>query len=83
MGITGGPVVEEVDGHATSFLVFVGWETIEHHDAYHHTEEFKGLRNVLIDPTKGYSYYGHVAFQNEETGDLKSLVPYRKFDVKL
>lgn len=74
MGISGGPVVEEVDGHATSFLVFVGWESVELHDAYHHTEEFRNLKNVLLDPTKGYAYYGHVAFRNEQTGNLKSAV---------
>ncbi len=78
MGISGGPVVEEVDGHATSFLVFVGWESVEAHDAYHHTEEFRRLRGVLIGPTKGYAYYGHVKFQNEETGDLRSEVKVKE-----
>lgn len=74
MGISGGPVVEDVDGCATSFLVFVGWESVESHNAYHHTEEFARLRHVLSDPVKAYAYYGHVCFSNEETGNLKSEV---------
>lgn len=73
MGISGGPVVEDVDGCATSFLVFVGWETVELHDAYHHTEEFARLKYVLEEPVRGYAYYGHVCFRNEETGETKSL----------
>jgi hypothetical protein len=76
MGISGGPVVEPIDGCQTAFLVFVGWESVKHHDEYHHTEEFARLRGVLIEPTqgKGYAYYGHVRFCNEETGAQKSRV---------
>jgi len=73
MGSSGGPMVEEVDGYVTRFLVLMGWETVELHDAYHRTEEFARLRDVLTEPTKGYAYYEHVRFYSEG-GDEKSLV---------
>jgi len=38
LGCAGGRVVEPVDGHENTYLVYVGWGSIEKHEAYHHTE---------------------------------------------
>ena len=65
MGIAGGPVVEDVDGARTSFVVFVGWESVEMHEKFHRSEGFRGVKHVLEEPVRGYVGYGHVCFRNE------------------
>jgi hypothetical protein len=65
MGIAGGHIVEEVDGMKNAFIALVGWENVEVHDAYHHTQHFRDRRRILLDPAKGrFNYYGHLAFEN-------------------
>lgn len=63
MGIAGGEVVEPVEGHERSYLVFVGWETVKKHEDYHHTEHFRKHFIILNIGHKGYTEYGHVVFQ--------------------
>ncbi|KAL1852798.1 hypothetical protein Daus18300_012042 [Diaporthe australafricana] len=63
MGIAGGEVVESVEGHDRSYLVFVGWETVKKHEDYHHTEHFQKHFIILNIGHKGYTEYGHVVFQ--------------------
>ncbi|KAF8846538.1 hypothetical protein BDZ45DRAFT_608827 [Acephala macrosclerotiorum] len=64
MGIAGGPVLEAVDGCERAFIALVGWENVEVHEEYHHTEHFRQRRRILLDPAEGgYAYYGHIAFQ--------------------
>lgn len=65
MGIAGGPVLEIVDGHKNAYVALVGWENVEVHEAYHHTQHFRDRRRILLDPCKGYAYYGHIAFGND------------------
>jgi hypothetical protein len=66
MGIAGGYMIEPVDGHERSFIALVGWESVEVHDAYHHTEHFMSRRRILLDPCFRYNYYGHIAFRNDD-----------------
>jgi hypothetical protein len=63
LGVTGGRVVESVDGHHNCYIVYVGWESIEKHDAYHHTKHFWDRRVVLALGIHGWKEYGHVAFK--------------------
>ena len=65
MGIAGGEVLESVDGHEKSYLVYVGWETIEKHEEYHHTEHFAKRKVVLGLGNKGYREYAHMTFEGE------------------
>ena len=65
MGIVGGNVLEEVDGKKDCYLVYVGWESVEAHDAYHHTEHFAKRRVVLGLGNKGYREYAHIKFEGE------------------
>jgi hypothetical protein len=62
MGIAGGPIIGNVDGHENAFIALVGWENVEVHNAYHHTKHFKDRRRILLDPCQGFNYYGHLAF---------------------
>ena len=55
-------MIEEVDGCKDCYLVYVGWESIEAHEAYHHTEHFAKRRVVLGLGNGGYREYGHVCF---------------------
>ncbi|KAK6213997.1 hypothetical protein LQW54_004771 [Pestalotiopsis sp. IQ-011] len=47
LGCTGGVVEEDVDGRGGCYVVYVGWESIAKHDAYHHTEHFVKNRIIL------------------------------------
>lgn len=74
MGIAGGYMIEPVDGHEKAFIALVGWENVEVHDAYHHTEHFRERRRILLDPCERYNYYGHIAFADsgaEKKGQAK------------
>ena len=54
VGITGGPVLEAVNGHENCFIALVGWESVEVHEAYHATEHFKREgRAVLMSEARG------------------------------
>jgi len=75
MGIAGGPMIGEVDGHKNAFIALVGWENVDVHNAYHHTQHFKDRRRILLDPCDKFSYYGHLAFgdSGREGSDLAKL----------
>ncbi|KAG2417319.1 hypothetical protein HFD88_008538 [Aspergillus terreus] len=47
MGVTGGWMVEPVEGYETCYTVWVGWESLEVHDKYHHDKNFWKKRIVL------------------------------------
>ena len=66
MGIAGGYMIEPVDGHEKAFIALVGWENVEVHEAYHHTQHFRDRRRILLDPAERYNYYGHIAFGNSD-----------------
>lgn len=63
LGVTGGRVLESVDGHHSCYIVYVGWESIEKHDAYHHTKHFANRNVILALGHRGWKEYGHVQFQ--------------------
>jgi heme-degrading monooxygenase HmoA len=42
-GYAGGPMLEPVDGHERAYILLVGWDTVEDHDDYHHTQHFKRI----------------------------------------
>ena len=73
VGIAGGVLVEQVDGHRDCFLVYVGWESVEAHEAYHHTKHFAARRIILGLGNKGYREYGHVKFEGERVGQVARL----------
>ncbi|KAF7520291.1 hypothetical protein G7054_g12813 [Neopestalotiopsis clavispora] len=74
LGCTGGVVEEAVDGRDGCYIVYVGWESIGHHDSYHHTEHFAKNRIILSKGNEGWREYGHVRFEGsrEGSGSLQS-----------
>ena len=68
VGIAGGSVEEDVDGQPDCYLVYVGWSSIEEHEAYHHTRHFEKRRVVLGLGNGGYREYGHIVFEGEREG---------------
>ncbi|KAK7911878.1 hypothetical protein PG985_014359 [Apiospora marii] len=62
LGIAGGQVLEPVDGMGGSYCVYVGWQTVQHHDDYHHTDHFKKHSVILRIGHEGWTEYGHVVF---------------------
>ncbi|KAK2805091.1 hypothetical protein FQN50_006336 [Emmonsiellopsis sp. PD_5] len=67
MGVTGGWMLEPVDGHPQCYIVYVGWETTELHDAYHHTKDFYRKSIVLQLHNKGWREYRHVSFKHSRS----------------
>lgn len=65
--IAGGLVEEEIAGcegaKGSGFVVYVGWESVKHHDAYHHTKHFRDRYVILRLGHGGYVEYGHVIFE--------------------
>ncbi|KAL4798041.1 hypothetical protein BDV19DRAFT_357752, partial [Aspergillus venezuelensis] len=49
LGCTGGFITESVDGHpaGAGYVVYVGWESIQAHEAYHTTKDFRRKGVVL------------------------------------
>ena len=73
LGCSGGWVVEPVEGHPKCYTVWVGWESVEIHDAYHYTKDFWKKRVILGLHNLGWREYGHVAFtegRNRRVGRL-------------
>lgn len=68
-GIAGGKVLEPVDGRENGYVVYVGWETVKHHNDYHHTEHFQQHRVVLQIGNQGWVEYGHVVFVEVRDGE--------------
>ncbi|KAI1812612.1 hypothetical protein GGS20DRAFT_525578 [Poronia punctata] len=62
-GVSGGKLLEEVEGHERNYLVYVAWESVKKHDDYHHTKHFANRRVILALGNKGWTEYGHVVFQ--------------------
>ena len=54
------------------YIVYVGWESVEKHEAYHHTKHFADHRVILRSGNDGFAEYGHVVFEGgrekEESG---------------
>ncbi|KFG82207.1 hypothetical protein MANI_025968 [Metarhizium anisopliae] len=44
LGCAGGWVVEALNGHEKGYVVWVGWESTDLHDAYHDSEDFSKKR---------------------------------------
>jgi hypothetical protein len=63
-GVSGGKVVEQVEGHERNYLVYVAWESVKKHYDYHHTRDFADRRIILTLGNKGWTEYGHVVFQD-------------------
>ncbi|KAJ5708995.1 hypothetical protein N7493_010329 [Penicillium malachiteum] len=66
IGVTGGWMVEPVEGNL-SYIVYVGWESVEVHDSYHHTRHFRERAIVLREHNAGYREYGHVVFNHSRS----------------
>jgi hypothetical protein len=67
IGVTGGWMVEPVEGTSPCYVVYVGWESIAIHDAYHETKDFRRRVNILREHNKGFREYGHVAFAHSRS----------------
>ncbi|KAL4886740.1 hypothetical protein BJY04DRAFT_213492 [Aspergillus karnatakaensis] len=68
--------VETKTEETGEYVVFVGWESVKHHDDYHHTKDFARKRVILAQHNSGWRGYGHVGFwygrgQEEEVTDEK------------
>ena len=72
LGVTGGWMVEPMEG-SLCYIVYVGWESVEVHDAYHHTNHFRQRVVILREHNQGYREYGHVAFMHSRTRRLANL----------
>ena len=55
------------------YIVYVGWETVEKHEAYHHTKHFKEHAVVLRCGNAGFAEYGHVVFEGERVASSSRL----------
>ncbi|KAL3463434.1 hypothetical protein BJX64DRAFT_120959 [Aspergillus heterothallicus] len=73
LGCTGGWIVEPVDGHDGCYVVYVGWRSIEDHDAYHHTKDFGRKRVVLALHNVGWRGYGHVRFLGQRERGVEGV----------
>ena len=51
-----------------AYIVYVGWESVEKHEAYHHTQHFKEHRVILRCGNAGFAEYGHVVFEGQREG---------------
>lgn len=67
-GIAGGRVAEPVEGLENGYLVYVAWQTVKHHDDYHHTKHFRKHRVILDIGCQGWTEYGHVVFAEIRNG---------------
>ena len=56
------------------YIVYVGWESVEKHEAYHHTQHFKEHRVVLRCGNAGFAEYGHVIFEGERNKANETMV---------
>ncbi|RVX72574.1 hypothetical protein B0A52_03970 [Exophiala mesophila] len=65
LGCVGGKVLEKVDGFDNCYIVYVGWESIEKHERYHHTKHFEQRRVILGLGNAGYREYGHIKFEGQ------------------
>ena len=61
IGVRGGWMVEPVESQP-GYVVFVGWESVKIHDAYHHTKHFRQRASILREHNQGFREYGHIAF---------------------
>jgi hypothetical protein len=74
LGVSGGWISDEVQipgapknvkgggKWKNSFIAWVGWDSVEAHDAFHGTEDFKKRGVILQQANFGYTEYGHVSF---------------------
>jgi hypothetical protein len=60
-------------GRWEGYIVYVGWETVEKHEAYHHTKHFKEHAVVLRCGNAGFAEYGHVVFEGERVASGSRL----------
>lgn len=72
LGVTGGWMVEPME-EQLCYVVYVGWESVEVHDAYHHTNHFRQRVVILREHNEGYREYGHVAFKHSRIGRPANL----------
>lgn len=45
------------------YIVYVGWQSVEQHEAYHHTKHFAQHAVILRCGNAGFAEYGHVVFE--------------------
>ncbi|KAL4866897.1 hypothetical protein BDV12DRAFT_210257 [Aspergillus spectabilis] len=85
LGCTGGWIVDSpLNGNkegepkeAKEYIVYVGWESIKHHDDYHHTKDFRQKRVILAQHNTGWRGYGHVGFwygRGTEKGEVIVII---------
>ncbi|KAJ5689344.1 hypothetical protein N7462_003736 [Penicillium macrosclerotiorum] len=67
IGVTGGWMVEPLEECSPCYVVYVGWESVQVHDAYHHTKHFRQRAVILREHNQGFREYGHVAFAHSRT----------------
>ena len=51
------------------YIVYVGWETVEKHEAYHRSKHFAEHWVILTCGNVGFVEYGHVVFEGEKTSN--------------
>jgi hypothetical protein len=87
VGISGGWISDAVDipgapkdikgggQWKNCFVAWVGWDSIEAHDAFHNTDQFKKRGSVILrEANFGYTEYGHVSFtHSREKWELPKL----------
>ena len=60
-------------GKYEAYVVYVGWETTEKHEAVHHTKWFREHAVVLRCGNAGFAEYGHICFEGERVGSSSRL----------
>lgn len=49
-------------GVDNGYVVYVGWQSVRHHEDYHRSDHFRAHRIVLRLGCRGWVEYGHVVF---------------------
>lgn len=73
MGVAGGYIVEPIEGHERCFIAWVGWNTVEEHAEYHHTQHWQDRKAILQQGHKGYREYNHVVFDSVASSPKSAL----------
>lgn len=54
------------------YIVYVGWQSVEQHEAYHHTKHFSQHSVILRCGNAGFAEYGHVVFEGSREREASS-----------
>lgn len=57
------PKTDAEQAYQNCFIVYVGWDSIKHHNDYHHTKHFRDHGVILGIGNEKWREYGHIRFE--------------------